>query len=97
MVQEASQSETSPGNLLLEVIAKQVKCHRPEVNSDSSIEGSDLEYYYTDSDSEESESDGDDDDYDDEKYQSEAEFNDLENVAPSAEDVPREISIKKCL
>jgi hypothetical protein len=75
----SSRLETPPDDLLLEVVAKQVKFHRPEVNSNSSIKGGDLEYYYTDSDSEESDSEGDDDDYDDEKYQSEAEFDDFGN------------------
>jgi hypothetical protein len=46
-----SQLETPPDEMLLEVVAKQVKCHRPELNSYSSIDGGDLEYYYTDSDS----------------------------------------------
>lgn len=68
-----SRSEAPQHDLLLEVVAKQVKYHRPEVNSYSSIEGGDLEFYYTDSDSEEDHSDGEESDFD-EKYQSEAEI-----------------------
>jgi len=60
----------------LEVVAKQVKCHRMEVNSYCPIEGGDLEYYKTDSDSEECDSGSEESDFD-EKYQSEAESDEI--------------------
>lgn len=72
-----SKSDAPPDDLLLDVVAKQVKCRRPEVNSQCSIDGGGLEYYYTDSDGEEGDSDGEESDSD-EKYQSDAEFDEFE-------------------